>query len=184
MRKCPQVNLSVLGREQGQAGQWLKWEGCLWCRWCFWRHWSHCRAGTSSRRTARSCSLPFSCGYLGLLKTQTQQMMKSHDPVQAWQNLQYNYDLRCTFKYFCVSDFEGKGWEVNRKVPRYGFRLLLFESYSFWTIICNATKPAEITLAGCFCVVAMWNCKKIRQHLTRLILPLCFHLYLKLYGQT
>lgn len=91
--------------------------------------------------------------------------------VQAWQNLQYSYNLKCMLRYFHIERRENEG---NWKIPTSGFRLLLFESHYFCTITCSATKLAEMTLITCFCVVAMRSSKKIRELLTSQIFSLCF----------
>lgn len=69
-------------------------------------------------------------------------------------------------------------------MPTSGFKPLLSESHYFCTIICSATKPVEMILVTCFCVVAMRSSEKIRKLLPSLIFSLCFLRYFKVYGQT
>lgn len=68
-----------------------------------WRQW----LSAGSLTAARSCSLPLWLPWLTQdTNTANDEIPRLKSWVQAWQNLQYNYDVKCTFKYFCISDFE------------------------------------------------------------------------------
>lgn len=171
---------NCLWRKLGSASKWICWdsreqgqmaavvEGGAWlCRRCFWRHLSCCE-GSDFWQLQEAVPHPSAVVYSRhkpskwwnpMIQVLGSGLAKS--AVKLWSEI--------TFKYFYVSDCAGRGWEVNRKAPPFGFRLLLIKSNYFQTMICTATKPAEVTLVGCFCVAAMWSCKKIRQHLTSLI---------------